>query len=48
MAPDRSLIDRIALMHDLEDLLGGSVDVVNERPLHRAIRDDVLSQAVDP
>jgi len=47
MAPDRSLIDRIALMRDLADLLGSSVDVVNERALHHAIRDEVLAEAVD-
>jgi predicted nucleotidyltransferase len=46
MAPDRSLIDRIQLIHDLEDLLHSSVDVVNERALHPAIRDQVLAGAV--
>jgi predicted nucleotidyltransferase len=47
MAPDRSLLDRIALIHDLEDLLHNSVDVVNERALHPEIRDDVLAEAVE-
>lgn len=46
MAPDRSLLDRIALKQDLEDLLHCSVDVVNERALHSAIRDRVLSESV--
>jgi predicted nucleotidyltransferase len=46
MAPDRSLLDRIALIHDLQDLLGWPVDVINERALHRAIRDRVLAEAV--
>jgi predicted nucleotidyltransferase len=47
MAPDRSLLDRIALIHDLRDLLGQEVDVVNERALHRDIRAGVLAEAVD-
>ena len=47
MAPDRSLIDRIGLVHDLEDLLGRPVDVVNERALHETLRDEVLAEAVD-
>jgi len=42
----RSLLDRVRLEHRLEDLLGRPVDVVNERALHRAIRDTVLSQVV--
>ncbi len=45
LAPDRSLLDRIALAHELEDLLGLPVDVVNDRALHPAIRDSVLSGA---
>lgn len=47
MAPDRSLIDRIGLVYDLQELLGRPVDVVNERALHRMIRDDVLAEAVE-
>ncbi len=43
---DRSLLDHIALMHELEDLLHSSVDVVNERALHPEIRDEVLAEAV--
>ena len=43
---DRSLLDHIALMQDLEDLLGCHVDVVEDRALHRLIRDRVLSEAV--
>lgn len=46
LAPDRSLLDRIRLKHRLEDLLGRRVDVVNEKALHRVIRDAVLAQAV--
>jgi len=47
MAPDRSLLDRIALTRDLEDLLGTSVDVVNERAVHDLIRNEVLAEAID-
>ena len=43
---DRSLIDHAALMQDLEDILGCHVDVVNERALHRHIRDRVLAEAI--
>jgi len=43
---DRSLIDHVALMQDLEDLFGCRVDVVTERALHRLIRDCVLAEAV--
>lgn len=46
MAPDRSLIDRIALQHDLENLLHSSVDVVNERALRPEIREAVLAEAI--
>lgn len=47
MAPDRSLLDRIALTRELGELLGSPVDVVNERALHQAIRDEVLAEAVE-
>jgi predicted nucleotidyltransferase len=46
MAPNRSLLDRIALMHDLEDLLGRKIEVVNERALHPLLRDRVLAEGV--
>jgi predicted nucleotidyltransferase len=42
----RSLVDHVALIQDLEDILGCRVDVVNERALHAAIRDRVLAEAV--
>jgi uncharacterized protein len=38
-------MDHIALMHDLEDLLGRKVDVVSDRALHWYIRDRVLAEA---
>ena len=42
---DRSLLDRVALAQDLEELLGRRVDVVSEAALHWYIRDRVLSEA---
>ena len=44
--PQRSLLDHVALVQDLEDLLGRKVDVVTERSLHWYIRDRVIQQAV--
>lgn len=44
--PDRSLIDQVALINDLEELLGRKVDVVTEKGLHWFIRDDVLREAI--
>ena len=46
MEPDRSLLDRIGFLQDVEDLLRRKVDVVNERALHWYIRDRVLSEAI--
>ena len=43
---DRSLLDRIALMHDLEDLLGCKVDVANDKALHWTVRDRILAEGV--
>jgi len=43
---DRSLLDHIALIRELEDLLGCRVDVVAEDALHRAIRSRVLAEGV--
>ena len=45
MEPGKSLLDHIALMQDLEDLLQRKVDVVSERALHWYIRGKVLSEA---
>lgn len=42
----RSLLDHVALMQDLSDLLGRTVDVVDSRALHWYIRDSVLEDAV--
>ncbi|MBW4538914.1 MAG: nucleotidyltransferase family protein [Myxacorys chilensis ATA2-1-KO14] len=42
----RSLLDRIALIQDLQDLLGRKVDVAKTQNLHRLIRDRVLEEAI--
>ena len=41
---ERSLMDHVALIQDLEDLLGRKVDVVSEGALHWYIRDRVLAE----
>jgi len=41
-----SLPQRIALIQDLEDLLGRKADVVTEEGLHRYIRKQVIKEAV--
>ena len=46
MEEGRSLLDRIALWQDIEELLGCQVDVVSERALHWYIRDRILKEAV--
>lgn len=46
LEPGRSLLDRVALVQDLEDLLHRKVDVVTDRTLHWYIRDRVLAEAV--
>jgi len=45
--PDRSLLDRIALKHELEDFLGRSVDVLNRKSLDPLVRDQILRNRVD-
>ena len=45
MEQDRSLLDSAALLADLEDLLGCSVDVATERALRPRIRQRVLDEA---
>jgi hypothetical protein len=42
----RSLLDHIALIQDLEDLLGRKVDVAEVENLHWYIRDRVLQEAI--
>ena len=45
MAPDHSLLDRIALKHDLEDLLSRRVDVLMDRSVCRLLRRRILKEA---
>lgn len=46
IAPDRSLLNRIALVQSLEDLLKRKVDVVKLENLHERIRDRVIQEAI--
>ncbi|MBF0368857.1 MAG: nucleotidyltransferase family protein [Magnetococcales bacterium] len=46
MAPDRSLLERIALKQALEDLLSCQVDLVSDKSLHWYVRDKILNEAV--
>lgn len=43
--PDRSLLDHVALVQDLEELLGVRVHIGTERSLHWYVRDRILSEA---
>ena len=45
LEPGRSLLDHVALLQDLEDILSLKVDVVNAKALHHCIRDRVLREA---
>ncbi|MEO0375991.1 MAG: nucleotidyltransferase family protein [Cyanobacteria bacterium P01_A01_bin.17] len=42
----RTLLDQIALIQDLEELLGCKVDLVEPDCLHEAIRSQVLQEAI--
>ena len=42
----RSLLDHVALIQDLEDLLGRKVDVVTDDALHWYIRERVIQEAI--
>lgn len=44
--PDRSLLDLAGFLLDVQELLGGPVDVVTERGLKARIRDRVIQEAV--
>ncbi|XWK88756.1 MAG: nucleotidyltransferase family protein [Phormidium sp.] len=46
METGRSLLDRVALIQDLEDLLGKKVDVANVKGLRDVWRDRILNEAV--
>ena len=46
LEPQRTLLDQIALMQSLEELLGRKVDLTEPETLHELIRDKVLREAV--
>ena len=46
LEPSRSLLDHVALLQDLEELLGRRVDLVEPEALHWYIRDKILAEAV--
>ncbi len=46
LEPDRSLLDHVALIQDLSDLLGRQVDVATDKGLRENLRDRILNQAV--
>ncbi len=46
LAANRSLLDRIAIKNEIEDLLHTTVDVVSPKALHKTIRDEILHEAV--
>ncbi len=46
MEPGRTLFDLGGLLMDLQELLGGRVDVVTERGLRQRIRGRVLREAI--
>jgi predicted nucleotidyltransferase len=46
LEPGRNLLDRIALMQDLEDLLERKVDVATVKGLRKYFRDRILNEAV--
>ncbi len=42
----RSLLDHVALIQDLEDLLGTKVDVATDKGLRERVRDRILKEAL--
>ncbi|MFB8794835.1 MAG: nucleotidyltransferase family protein [Microcoleus sp.] len=46
METERSLLDRIGLIQDLEDFLGKKVDVANVKGLREAFRERILREAI--
>ncbi len=44
--PERSLFDLIRFKHEMEDMLGISIDVVTKNALHWTIRQAILAEAV--
>ncbi len=46
LEPGRSLLDHVALLQDLEGLLGRKVDLVEPEALHWYIRARILQEAI--
>jgi len=46
LEPERSLLDQVALIQELSDLLGCQVDVATERGLREPMRQRILHDAV--
>ncbi len=46
LEPERSLLDQVALIQDLSDLLGCQVDVATDKGLWEPIRERILHEAV--
>lgn len=46
LEPQRTLLDQIALMQSLEELLGRKVDLTEPETLHECIKERVLKEAV--
>ncbi len=47
MEKGKTILDRIALMQDLKNLLGQEVDVVTYKSLRERIKQDILKDAVE-
>jgi predicted nucleotidyltransferase len=46
LQPDRSLLDHVGLIQDLEAMMGRKIDVVIEEALHWYIRERVIREAI--
>ena len=46
LEPERTLLEQIALMQSLEELLGRKVDMTEPETLHECIKERVLKEAV--
>jgi len=46
LEPQRTLLDQIALMQSLEQLLGRKVDLTEPETLHQCIKERILKEAV--
>lgn len=46
LAPEKSLLDIVAIKQDLEDLLGFKVDVVTQASLSPYLKSEILKSAV--